>query len=122
MNIPIDISDNQTQQQSISTNEIEKRKEEREKLIRMNQERIKIEAIKMVCRQTDYNEKTAKEKMEKANYNYEMVLNEYYGITEKTTNKIKNNLSTNQIMYGEIRNLMDVGSRNFRLNQEGSDK
>ena len=65
MNTPSDISDNQQQQQqqqqqTMSNDEIEKKKEEREKLIRMNQERIKIEAINMVCRQTDYDEETAK--------------------------------------------------------------
>ena len=76
----------------------------------------------IIMRQTDYDEETAKEKMETANYNYEMVLNEYYGITEKVSNKEINNSSTNQMIYGEIRNLMDVGARTFRINQERSEQ
>jgi len=83
--------------------------------------RIRTEAVNMVCRQTDYNETTAREKLEMANYNYEIVLNDFYGITNKNSNINKNNLTTNQQIYGEIRNLMDVGARKFRTDQENAE-
>ena len=84
--------------------------------------RIRTEAVNMVCRQTDYNETTAREKLEMANYNYEIVLNDFYGIiTNKNSNINKNNLTTNQQIYGEIRNLMDMGARKFRTDQENAE-
>ena len=85
--------------------------------------RIHIEAVNMVCRQTDYDENTAREKLELVNYNYEIVLNDFHGITNKNpdSNITKNNLTTNQQIYGEIRNLMDVGARKFRTDQENAE-
>lgn len=97
---------------------------EQENNIQIQEERLKrirTEAVNMVCRQTDYNEITAKEKLEMANYNYEIVLNDFYGITNKNSNINKNNLTTNQQIYGEIRNLMDVGARKFRTDQENAE-
>ena len=70
----------------------------------------------MICRQTDYSEDESKEKLEKYNYNYQLVLNEYFGIEEKP---IKDK-TTNQLIYGEIRNLMDTGAKKFRIEQEKS--
>jgi hypothetical protein len=85
--------------------------------------RIHTEAVNLVCRQTDYDEITAREKLEIANYNYENVLNDFYGITNKNpdSNITKNNITTNQQIYGEIRNLMDVGARKFRTDQENAE-
>lgn len=85
--------------------------------------RIHTEAVNLVCRQTDYDEITAREKLEIANYNYEIVLNDFYGITNKNpdSNITKNNITTNQQIYGEIRNLMDVGARKFRTDQENAE-
>jgi len=85
--------------------------------------RIKTEAVNMVCRQTDYHENTARTKLEDANYNYEIVLNDFYGITDKNTNSsMKNSVTTNQQIYGEIRNLMDVGARKFRTDRENAEQ
>ena len=81
-------------------------------------ERVKIESINMICRQTDYSEDEAKEKLEKYNYNYQLVLNEYFEIEEKPTQ----DKTTNQMIYGEIRNLMDTGAKKFRIEQEKSKK
>ncbi len=81
-------------------------------------ERVKIESINMICRQTDYSKEEAKEKLEKYNYNYQLVLNEYFGIEEKPTK----DKTTNQMIYGEIRNLMDTGAKQFRIEQEKSKK
>ena len=99
----------------LSYNEIMKKKyiEQQEQYIN----RIKIESVNMICRQTDYTEEEAREKLEKNNYNYQIVLNEYFGIKESTTNK----KTTNQQIYGEIRNLMDDGARKFRKEKEQSE-
>ena len=74
------------------------------------------ELIQIVCRQTELTEEEAKDRLEKEQYNYMKVLNDYFGI--KDTSKNKNRISTNQQIYGEIRNLMDSGARSFRKEQE----
>ena len=43
------------------------------------------------------------------------VLNDYHGIIQKET---EYPTTTNQRIYGEIRNLMDTGAKNFRVEQE----
>ena len=74
------------------------------------------ELIQIVCRQTELTEEEAKDRLEKEQYNYMKVLNDYFSI--KDTSKNKNRISTNQQIYGEIRNLMDSGARSFRKEQE----
>jgi hypothetical protein len=89
----------------------------RQKYIQQREEyinRIKVESVDMICRQTEYTEDEAREKLEKNNYNYQLVLNEYFGIKESP----KKEKTINQQIYGEIRNLMDTGARNFRQEQE----
>jgi len=89
----------------------------RQKYIQQKQEyisRIKVESVNMICRQTDYTQDEAREKLEKNNYNYQLVLNEYFGIKESP----KKEKTTNQQIYGEIRNLMDTGARKFRQEQD----
>ena len=89
----------------------------RQKYIQQREEyinRIKVESVDMICRQTEYTEDEAREKLEKNNYNYQLVLNEYFGIKESP----KKEKTTNQQIYGEIRNLMDTGARNFRQEQD----
>lgn len=89
----------------------------RQKYIQQREEninRIKVESVNMICRQTDYTQDEAREKLEKNNYNYQLVLNEYFGIKESP----KKEKTTNQQIYGEIRNLMDTGARNFRQEQD----
>lgn len=89
----------------------------RQKYIQQRQEyinRVKVESVNMICRQTDYSEDEAREKLEKNNYNYQLVLNEYFGIKES----VKKEKTTNQQIYGEIRNLMDTGARKFRQEQD----
>jgi hypothetical protein len=84
--------------------------------------RIHTEAVNMICRQTDYDEITAREKLEKVDYNYEIVLNEFYGISNNKSDINHANNTTNQQIYGEIRNLMDTGARKFRIEQENAEK
>jgi hypothetical protein len=89
----------------------------RQKYIQQREEyinRIKVESVDMICRQTEYTEDEAREKLEKNNYNYQLVLNEYFGIKESP----KKEQTTNQQIYGEIRNLMDTGARKFRQEQD----
>jgi|UniRef100_A0A6C0CY30 hypothetical protein len=89
----------------------------RQKYIQQREEyinKVKVESVNMICRQTDYTEDEAREKLEKNNYNYQIVLNEYFGIKESP----KKEQTTNQQIYGEIRNLMDTGARKFRQEQD----
>ena len=77
------------------------------------------EVIQIVCRQTELTEEEAKDRLEKEQYNYMKVLNDYFGIKDTSKNKNRmSTLSTNQQIYGEIRNLMDSGARSFRKEQE----
>ncbi len=77
------------------------------------------ELIQIVCRQTELTHEEAKDRLEKEQYNYMKVLNEYFGIKDTSKNKNRmSTLSTNQQIYGEIRNLMDSGARSFRKEQE----
>ena len=77
------------------------------------------EVIQIVCRQTELTEEEATDRLEKEQYNYMKVLNDYFGIKDTSKNKNRlSTLSTNQQIYGEIRNLMDSGARSFRKEQE----
>lgn len=89
----------------------------KQKYIQQRQEninKIKIEIVNMICRQTDYTEEEARDKLEKNNYNYQIVLNEYFGIKKAPIKE----QTTNQQIYSEIRNLMDTGAKKFRMEQE----
>lgn len=70
--------------------------------------------IGVVCRQTELTEEESKKLLEKHEYNVKNVLNEYFNITP-TEEKKK---TTNQLFYGEMRELLDTSSRNFRKEQE----
>ena len=50
------------------------------------------EVIQIVCRQTELTEEEAKDRLEKEQYNYMKVLNDYFGIKDTSKNKIKINL------------------------------
>ena len=73
----------------------------------------------MVCRQTDYDEETAKAKILQHNGNFMNVIKEYMdpNFKSKQEDKIKdmNSKSTNQKIYGEIRNFMDTASRGYEI-------
>jgi hypothetical protein len=77
------------------------------------------ELIQVVCRQTELTEEEARERLEKEQYNHMKVLNDYFGFKEI---KPDNKSSINQQIYGEIRNLMDNSSRNFRMEQENAQR
>ena len=109
MNSSVDISMNDSTKNEPSTNNNE---------ARINN--IKQEAINMICRQTDYDHENARERLEAVDYDYIKVLNDFFGVKPSTVTN--NNKSTNQQIYGEIRNLMDSGARRFRLDQEYANK
>ena len=81
--------------------------------------RIKEESVNMICRQTEFSEDEAKKQLEEVNYDYMKVLNKYFGVIEKQK---EDKGSTNQQIYGEIRNLMDTGAKNFRLERERNEE
>ena len=89
---------------------------ERRQLIKEEQQK---QMIKMVCRQTDYDEETAKAKILQHNGNFMNVIKEYMdpNFKSKQEDKIKdmNSKSTNQKIYGEIRNFMDTASRQYEV-------
>lgn len=85
--------------------------------------KIKHEAINMICRQTDYDHESARQRLEAVGYDYIKVLNEFFGIPNNNVAATNSNSkTTNQQIYGEIRNLMDTGARHFRLDQEYAKK
>lgn len=81
--------------------------------------RIKEESVNMICRQTELSEDEAKKQLEEAKYDYMTVLNKYFGVEDK---KKEQTGSINQQIYGEIRNLMDTGAKNFRLERERNEQ
>lgn len=81
--------------------------------------RIKEESVNMICRQTELSNDEAKEQLEEVNYDYMKVLNKYFGVKEKQKEERG---TTNQQIYGEIRNLMDTGAKNFRLERERNEQ
>lgn len=80
-------------------------------------EKIKNEYIQLICRQTDLTEEESRNKLEENNYNYMLVLSEYFKIESKDDKEAENK-TTNQEIYGQIRNLMDTGAKKFRMEQE----
>ena len=115
-----DISNNITEQnvteQNVSNDDaLLLQKQKIAQLKKARDEQIKRELVQVVCRQTELTPKEAKDRLEKEQYNYMKVLNDYFEIKDvktDTTNTI------NQQIYGEIRTLMDTGAKKFRVDQE----
>ena len=89
---------------------------ERKALIKEEQQK---QIISMVCRQTDYDEETAKKKILEHNGNFMNVIKEYmdpnFKKREQKKQEIEQSKSTNQKIYGEIRNFMDTASRQYEV-------
>jgi hypothetical protein len=98
-----------SQQQDLQNKQIEY---ERQRENNIN--RIKQESVNMICRHTELSQEEATKELEIANYDYMIVLNKYFNVEDKK--EVSN--TTNQQIYGEIRNLMDTGSKNFRIERE----
>ena len=93
-----------------------------------NQNRLeerKRSIIEFVLRQTEYTEEQALEKLEKVNYDGKIVVDEYLKEDIPVSSYSKSNdkeVSINQQIYGEIRNLMDTGMRQYNERQEQARK
>jgi len=73
------------------------------------QAEIMFKMIEMVTRQTEYTFDEAKEKLVNNNLDYNKVIKEYMGIEDKPKEKT----SLNQEIFKQIRNKMDIASKNF---------
>lgn len=80
------------------------------------------ELIDVVMRQTDYDKEQASCKLKEHNYNVYDTVREYMGgpPTSQTIEKPKT--STNQMIYGEFRKLLDDAAKNYRIQKEKEDK
>tara|TARA_A100001011_G_C13806618_1_gene633203 strand:+ start:92 stop:319 length:228 start_codon:yes stop_codon:yes gene_type:complete len=68
------------------------------------------EKINIICSQTNYTINEATQKLDEFNNNIENVISDYLGINK---DKKKENKSVNQMIYKEIRNLMDTSIKDF---------
>lgn len=72
----------------------------------------KIEGkIQVILRQTDYTKETAREKLEKFNFDEIAVIKDYFGIPEKKPEPIK---SINQAIYKQLRSHLDSAMKDYR--------
>ena len=70
----------------------------------------------IIMRQTDYDEEKAKNKLKEHNNDVLAVIKEYLGPKKNVdTDKSK---SINQMIYGEIRTLMDDAAATYRVKKE----
>ena len=72
--------------------------------------------IEMVMRQTTYSFEKAEQELFKNNNDYIKVIKNALGINKPE--KKESNININQEIYKEIRGFMDIGSKNFLINQE----
>lgn len=78
------------------------------------QQEYYTQAIAFICRQTDYTEATAAERLN-ALKDPVKVVKEYLGHSDEPDTASK---SKNQIKYGEIRKLMDAGAKQYHAQKE----
>lgn len=80
------------------------------------------ESIALIIRQTNYNEDEAKSKLIEHNNNYLEVIKNYMNPSNNKPSINNNKKTTNQLMYGEFRTLMDDASKKYRIKKEKEDK
>ena len=73
------------------------------------------EVVQVICRQTDYTEEIAREKLVEYDYNHIAVIKAYLGIAEKKAPPVK---SVNQEMYKQMRHKLDVDMRDYNSRKE----
>ena len=76
--------------------------------------------IQFIVSQTNYNECEALEKLESCSNDVVKVVSDYLGITPKEDHTLKK--TKNQKVYSVIRDIMDKGSNNYRMQQEKAKK
>ena len=69
--------------------------------------------IDVIVRQTNYTEEQAIEKMKEHNNNALAIIREYMNGSSTNAKKISEKATTNQQIYGEIRNLMDDAAKRY---------
>lgn len=80
------------------------------------QQEYYTQAIAFICRQTDYTEATAAERLN-ALKDPVKVVKEYLGQSNEP-DTASSSKSKNQIKYGEIRKLMDAGAKQYNAQKE----
>jgi len=83
----------------------------------METERLNM-LIDIVMRQTDYSNEEASKKIIEHKYNVLAVVREFIGSDMNVKKEEKPTKSTNQLIYGEIRNMMGNAAANYRRKQE----
>ena len=76
----------------------------------------KLYLIDVVMRQTDYDSKTAEDKLKEFDFNAVCVIRDFMGIDNKKKETALK--SINQQIYGEIRNMMDDAASKYRIKKE----
>jgi len=89
-------------------------------ILKQKMEYRKKQQIQFIISQTNYDEQEALEKLESCNNDVMKVVSDYLGITPKEDHDSKK--TKNQKIYSVIRNIMDKGSNNFRMQQERAKK
>lgn len=82
----------------------------------------KEELVQVVMRQTDYDEPKAREKLEEHNYDVQQTIREYMNPNPEPTTSESTNKSTNQMIYGEFRKLLDDAATKYRIEKEQEEK
>lgn len=75
-------------------------------------------SIQIILRQTDYSEDEANKKLKEHNYDYLLVIKEYFGITEK---KEPVAISVNQAIYKQMRHKLDGVMRDYTVRKENNE-
>jgi len=76
--------------------------------------------IQFIVSQTNYDECEALQKLESCSNDVVKVVSDYLGITPKEDENLKK--TKNQKVYSVIRDIMDKGSNNYRMQQEKAEK
>ncbi len=89
-------------------------------ILKQKMEYRRKQQIQFIISQTNYDECEALQKLESCNNDVMKVVSDYLGITPKEDQNLKK--TTNQKVYSVIRDIMDKGSNNHRIQQEKAKK
>ena len=89
-------------------------------ILKQKMEYRRKQQIQFIISQTNYDECEALQKLELCNNDVMKVVSDYLGITPKEDQNLKK--TKNQKVYSVIRDIMDKGSNNHRMQQEKAKK
>ena len=89
-------------------------------ILKQKMEYRRKQQIQFIVSQTNYDECEALQKLESCNNDVMKVVSDYLGITPKEDQILKK--TKNQKVYSVIRDIMDKGSNNYRMQQEKAKK